>query len=134
MLKTPGITNDYTDRGKLWDPAKSAYWYKWTPPAANASSGPSSGGDSAAPLRNTTKLGTFEPYDANTSPLGYLYFEGRWGDWQYPENDPRQQVLEILFLFKFYKYNTGPDGPAFKKLGRKDPWQADKGRVLDDID
>jgi hypothetical protein len=154
ILSTPGIVNDYTDEGTLWDPIQSAYWYSWTPEpissvpavihtsnateiAGHASSNATAPANhstvpaAAIGTRDTKALGVFSPYDAQ-SPVGHLYFKGRWGDYQYPDNDPRQDKLEI-FTFKVYKYVTGPDGPAFKNIGRKDPWQASHGKVLGNI-
>jgi hypothetical protein len=59
--------------------------------------------------------GTFTPYDPST-PVGYLYFLGRWGDFRYPKSDPRQDEL----FDAAWKYDSGPTGPGDKKLDRKD--------------
>jgi hypothetical protein len=96
-----GIINDYTDRGILYDPTQSAYWYEWTPPATGSN----------------VKSGIFTPYD-QSYPVGYLEFLGQWGDVRYPNSDPRQHDL----IGKFFKYENGPTGPADKDLGRKEVW------------
>jgi hypothetical protein len=133
VLSTPGLVNDYTDEGHIWDPIQSAYWYKMSPvssttPATNGTGTTHQNGPST---RDIAALGSFTPYNGH-SPVGFLYFKGRWGDYQFADDDPRQEKLEILSL-KFYKWVSGPEGPAFKNLARKNPWQADHGRVLDSL-
>jgi hypothetical protein len=51
--------------------------------------------------------------------VGFLLFAGRWGDEEYPEDDPRQKGKGLL---GFKKYVGGPTGPADKQLGRKEVW------------
>ena len=89
--------NDFTSSGPVWDPTLSAYFYTYTPSSATN--------------------GTFVPSDASTS-TGWLYFEGRWGDEQYPDNDPRQ--VNFLNASISWKYESGPTGPLDKGLNRTD--------------
>lgn len=84
-----GVLEDHTDRGTLWDPTLSAYYYKF---------------DAGA--------NTFTAYDSS-SPTGWLYFKGRWGDQEYPETDGRQ-----VKLFGQPKFASGPTGPEDKQLNR----------------
>ncbi|KAF2397527.1 hypothetical protein EJ06DRAFT_533129 [Trichodelitschia bisporula] len=122
-LPVPGFVNDYTEAGPLWDPVQSAYWYKWTQPASVPA-----GTQPPKPevlSRDTTKLGIFTPYDPET-PVGFLYYVGRWGDLRYKVDDPRQDEIFTLA----WKYDTGPTGPAYKKLDRKEVWSTAKGKLL----
>ncbi|KAE9961246.1 hypothetical protein EG328_004402 [Venturia inaequalis] len=118
-----GFLNDYTDVGALWDPIQSAYWYSWSAPA------PPPAGSTFPATRDVAGLGYIKPYDASTSPIGWFYFKGRWGDFRYKKEDPRQDSL----LGVAWKYETGPDGPAFKNLQRKNVWPGDKGALLDKV-
>lgn len=106
-----GLLNDYTDHGPLYDPLYSSYWYHWTAPPTGAT--------------GVAALGTFEAYDP-AQPVSWLYFQGQWGDERYPMSDPRQKS----FLDLFYKYESGPNGPAFKDIGRTDPWTGSNKFVL----
>ncbi|KAF2757580.1 hypothetical protein EJ05DRAFT_511370 [Pseudovirgaria hyperparasitica] len=85
-----GVLTDYTDKGPKWDPTKAAYFYKY---------------DLASQV--------FTPYESS-SPVAYLNYNGRWGDQEYPEDDPRQ-----FNLFGNPRYSSGPNGPKFKSLDRK---------------
>lgn len=78
----------------MWDPTLSAYYYSY---------------DAATQ--------EFTAYDSST-PVGWLYFLGRWGDEQYPKSDPRQQ--EVLGISGLAKYVSGPSGPIEKQLNRTD--------------
>jgi hypothetical protein len=84
-----GLIQDYTSKGTLWDPVKSAYLYTYD-----------------------AETGTFHSADGD-SPLGAMYFRGQWGDQQYPSSDPRQEDF-----LGFYKYTSGPTGPQDKQLNR----------------
>jgi hypothetical protein len=119
-LPWPGFVNDYTDYGALWDPVQSAYWYNWSNPA------PPPAGSNFPSTRDVSTLGYLNAYDAATSPVGWFYFEGRWGDFQYKKDDPRQDNL----LGLAWKYETGPNGPAFKNLQRKNVWPGGTGVLL----
>jgi hypothetical protein len=81
----------------VWDPTLSAYLYAYTPSSATN--------------------GTFVPSEAST-PTGWLYFDGRWGDEQYLDSDPRQ--VNFLNASIAWKYETGPTGPLDKGLNRTD--------------
>ncbi|KAK2805599.1 hypothetical protein FQN50_006114 [Emmonsiellopsis sp. PD_5] len=85
-----GLLEDKTDAGILWDPLLSAYAYSYD---------------------NAT--GKFRPYDA-AWPVKYLYFEGRWGDQQLPD-DAEGQVN----VFGQRKYTSAPNGVRFKGLVRE---------------
>lgn len=89
-----GPLQDYTDKGPLWDPLLSAYYY-----AYDADSN------------------TFTPYD-DSYPVKWLYFTGHWGDKQYPDSDPRQEL--VLGIQELAKYGNGPTGPLDKQLNRTD--------------
>ncbi|KAF1983834.1 hypothetical protein K402DRAFT_396309 [Aulographum hederae CBS 113979] len=81
---------DYTDEGPVWDPTLNAWYYSYD---------------------NASKV--FTPYEEGT-PTAFLKFVGKWGDQQYPDDDPRQYVL-----FGQAKYSGGPIGPEDKDLGRE---------------
>ncbi|EEH07572.1 conserved hypothetical protein [Histoplasma capsulatum G186AR] len=85
-----GLLEDETDKGVLWDPILSMYAYSYN---------------------NATEK--FKPYDAST-PTNYLYFDGRWGDEQLPDDAEGQIVL-----FGQRKYVSAPDGVKFKGLVRE---------------
>jgi len=89
--------NDFTSPGPLWDPTLSAYFYSFSP--------------------SSDTNGTFMPSDSST-PTGWLFFEGRWGDEQYPDSDPRQ--VNFLNFNITWKYESGPTGPLDKGLNRTD--------------
>ncbi|KAE8442082.1 hypothetical protein EG329_003840 [Mollisiaceae sp. DMI_Dod_QoI] len=84
-----GFILDYTSKGMLWDPTLSTYFYNYH-------------GDT----------GSFE--SINGSPLGAMDFKGKWGDEQYPKEDPKQPPP----FFGFMKYVSGPTGPWDKQLNR----------------
>ena len=84
---------DLADKGLRWDPVKPAYYYKYEP-----------------------EEDRFTPSDPNTTPTDWLYYEGQWGDKQYPDSDPRQKTIRY---FGLKKYGDGPNGPQFKHLVRK---------------
>ncbi|KAF1834183.1 hypothetical protein BDW02DRAFT_579811 [Decorospora gaudefroyi] len=84
-----GVLEDYTNKGVMWDPLLSAYYYKFD--AASTS---------------------FTAYDGK-APTAWLNFKGRWGDKEYPTSDKRQRKL-----FGQAKFSGGPTGPANKQLNR----------------
>ncbi|KAI9754337.1 MAG: hypothetical protein M1815_005701 [Lichina confinis] len=83
---------DYCDRGILWDPLPSSYRYVYDG-------------------------GQFRPADGTTHPTAYLRFNGRWGDKQYRDSDPRQR--KVLGIGPTAKYGGGPTGPRNKQLDRR---------------
>ncbi|KAE9378257.1 hypothetical protein N431DRAFT_541778 [Stipitochalara longipes BDJ] len=91
------VVNDTTSAGPLWDPTLSAYFYTYTP--------------------SSTENGTFVASNSST-PVGWLHFEGRWGDEQYLDSDPRQ--VNFLNASIAWKWETGPTGPLDKDLNRTD--------------
>ncbi|KAF3922240.1 hypothetical protein ABW20_dc0101420 [Dactylellina cionopaga] len=88
-LPFPVALVDDTNAGVLWDPVLSAYFYKFN-----------SGSN------------TVTPYDAAT-PVNWLYFNGKWGDQQYPTSHPNQYVI-----FGQARFGGGPTGPLSKELQR----------------
>ena len=127
--KLPGGLDDYTDAGPLYDPICSAYWYKWTaPPLAKAPTGNQKVVAPNAPIDNVSKWGTFTPYDPSY-PVGWLYYQGRFGDQRYPASDKRQSSIFGLV----WRYEDGPTGPADKDLGRKEVWSGSNHKIYDHL-
>ncbi|KAI8937997.1 hypothetical protein NX059_005671 [Plenodomus lindquistii] len=85
-----GVLEDHANKGVLWDPLLSAWFYKF---------------DAGA--------GGFTAFGEGI-PTEWLDFKGRWGDEQYPDSDERQ-----LVLFGQAKFVGGPTGPTDKQLNRK---------------
>ncbi|EPQ65382.1 BgtASP-20287 [Blumeria graminis f. sp. tritici] len=83
-----GPVTDRTSQGTLWDPVKSSFFYTYDG-ATN----------SIAPLNN--------------SPLGFMKYNGLWGNTDMPKDDPAQESL-----FGFPKFVGGPSGPMDKRLNR----------------
>ncbi|KAL8762831.1 MAG: hypothetical protein Q9184_001217 [Pyrenodesmia sp. 2 TL-2023] len=92
-LPGKGILTDYTGQGTLWDPTLSAYFYQYD---ANAN--------------------IFTPYNP-AHPTAWLRYSGRWGDQQYPNDDPRQEEI-IPGVDATARFTNGPTGPASKQLNR----------------
>ena len=86
------FSNDYTNKGPLWDPTLSAYYYSYDPSSQ-----------------------AFSAYDSST-PVNWLNYVGQWGDQQYPNSDPRQTT--VLGISGTQKYQNGPTGPEDKDLNR----------------
>lgn len=84
-----GLIQDYTNQGKKWDPTLNAYYYTYN--------------------GSTSTFGSI-----NGSPVGAMTYKGRWGDEQYPDDDPRQPYP----FFGFRKFVSGPTGPYDKQLNR----------------
>jgi hypothetical protein len=84
---------DLADKGRIWDPIKPAYFYKYDPA--------------------TDILTAAEP---GTDPTDWFHFNGAWGDKKYADTDPRQKTVPY---FGLKKYENGPTGPKFKHLVRK---------------
>lgn len=89
----------------MWDPTLNAYFYTFTPLRDKEG------------VRGLGGNGTFSPANPST-PVGFLYFFGRWGDKRYSDDDPRQRNLAGLNIT--YKFESGPEGPAAKGLDRDD--------------
>ncbi|KAH6688823.1 hypothetical protein BKA61DRAFT_304670 [Leptodontidium sp. MPI-SDFR-AT-0119] len=85
------IVYDRTQQGKLWDPTLSAYYYTYS-----------------------TEKKEFTPAIKDT-PVNYLYFEGKWGDDQFPMDKKGQEEF-----YGYVKWIGGPQGPWFKHLDRPD--------------
>jgi hypothetical protein len=88
-----GLIVDVTSKGMLWDPTLNSYFYTYN--------------------SNTTNSSKFE--GINESPVSAMEFHGKWGDEQYPKDDPRQPDP----FFGFVKYVSGPTGPGDKYLDRE---------------
>jgi hypothetical protein len=102
-----GMLADQTDEGPLWDPSRHrmAFWYD-------------------------TKKGDVDPAMENRkAPTAWFHFKWPWGDELYPLSDGRQWRL-----FGQYHYLTGPEGPKFKNLGRKQVCQNEKCTILESLD
>jgi len=84
-----GILLDFTSQGILWDPTLNTYFYNYD-----------------------GEKSSFEPI--NESPIGAMTYKGRWGDEQYPDDDPRQPAP----FLGFRKFVGGPTGPWDKDLNR----------------
>ncbi|EON68972.1 hypothetical protein W97_08230 [Coniosporium apollinis CBS 100218] len=85
-----GLLVDHTDAGIKWDPLLSTWYYTY---------------DGASSTFAARSEGV---------PTAWLYFEGRWGDREYPKSDPRQKEF-----FGVPKYSSGPTGPKDKQLNRE---------------
>ncbi|KFA81269.1 hypothetical protein S40288_04867 [Stachybotrys chartarum IBT 40288] len=101
---------DWCDQGQIWDPVASAYFYRFNATTSELThiAGP---GESSPPSANLTS---------------FLYFNGRWGDREYPVSDPRQKIIPRFGLRRF---ETGPSGPLTKHLLRKG-LEPDEKRIL----
>jgi hypothetical protein len=88
-----GILRDITDRGVLWDPTLNMLAYTY---------------DHNADIVRASDL-------TPDAPENWFYFGGHWGDKAYPMEDKRQYRLGSEL-----HYVSGPTGPRFKNLGRKD--------------
>lgn len=95
-----GPIEDHTDKGTLWDPTLSAYYYTYSV---------------TAPQHTAGIAGAFGTYD-NSTPVDWLYFRGRWGDDQFPESDPVQSCP--FGISALCKWVAGPTGPEDKQLNR----------------
>ncbi|KAI5457680.1 hypothetical protein BGZ63DRAFT_393472 [Mariannaea sp. PMI_226] len=93
---------DWCDEGRRWDPVLSAYFYHFDPASSVLTR-------LIAPNEHSTS----EPASNLTS---FFYFQGIWGDTQYPSSDPRQKTTPRFGLKRF---ESGPTGPQYKRLVRK---------------
>ncbi|KAF2495154.1 hypothetical protein BU16DRAFT_527041 [Lophium mytilinum] len=105
-LPLPFLLVDETNAGPLYDPLLNAWYYTYHP----AVSTPNPTDPKSPP---TVTPASFTPFLGGT-PVSWLYFQGRWGDEQYPDKDKRQKQLAGN-----RKYVGGPTGPEDKQLDRK---------------
>ena len=89
-----GFLEDKCDQGTLWDPTLSAYYYEFDV--------------------STAKFTAYDP----SYPTAWLSYGGHWGDQEYPKSDPRQHFI-IPGVDASAKFTSGPNGPLFKQLNRK---------------
>ena len=89
-----GFLEDKCDQGTLWDPTLSAYYYTFD--------------------ASTQKFTAYDP----SYPTAWLSFNGQWGDQEYPKSDPRQHFI-LPGVDATAKFTSGPNGPLFKQLNRK---------------
>jgi hypothetical protein len=94
---------DYCDAGHPWDPVSSAYFLSYDPATETVTR--------LYPQQSTSLSSTL--LDNSTS---FFYYDGIWGDAQYPDEDPRQTIVPY---FGMPRYNSGPTGPKWKNLVRK---------------
>lgn len=95
-----GLLHDQTDRGPLWDPTQNLYAYTYDLGKREIK----------ADKRNPE------------APIDWFGYKGHWGDRAYPLSDERQ--------YRFagqYHYVSGPLGPVYKNLGRREVCQS-RGR------
>ncbi|KAI1759468.1 hypothetical protein GGR53DRAFT_513523 [Hypoxylon sp. FL1150] len=92
------VLRDYCDAGQLWDPVSSAYFYHFDPVTSQ--------------LTRMFPSGSQE----ESNFTSFLYFSGLWGDFQYPDDNPRQWTVPY---FGLKRYVSGPTGPTTKQLVRK---------------
>ncbi len=85
------IVFDRTSQGPLWDPTLSANYYTYSLSSQN-----------------------FTPALQGT-PVNYLYFLGKWGDDDRPDDMEGQENFH-----GFKKWTGGPRGPIDKHLDRED--------------
>lgn len=93
---------DYCDEGQIWDPVRSAYFYRLDPHTFTIN-----------PLARPNEPSLSPPSSNLTS---FFYYTGNWGDTQYPDSDPRQETVPY---FGIKRFETGPNGPRYKHLIRK---------------
>ncbi|OWP05453.1 hypothetical protein B2J93_7654 [Marssonina coronariae] len=85
------IVHDRTQQGRLWDPTLEAYYYAFD---------------------KEKKM--FTP-SVERTPVNWLYFEGHWGDDQFPLEREGQEEFH-----GYLKWIPGPKGPLDKHLDRVD--------------
>lgn len=99
---------DYCDKGMLWNPVASAYFFHLDPGSFQL-----------------TRLSASKSDLATSNFTSLFYFDGIWGDDEYPNSDPRQVTAPWIGVKRFV---AGPQGPAFKGLVRKGLFPDDRGR------
>ncbi|QDS76337.1 hypothetical protein FKW77_002752 [Venturia effusa] len=91
---------DYCNAGLRWDPVQSAYFYRLNQETFTVQ-----------------RLFTNDEVESRTGNLtSWFYYEGKWGDAQYPDSDPRQRKVPHFGLPRFV---SGPTGPRAKQLIRR---------------
>lgn len=90
---------DYCDAGQKWDPLTSAYFYRFHPSTSGF-----------------TRIFNTDSPEEGSNATSFLYFTGLWGDFQYPNDHPRQKTVPYFGLKRFV---SGPTGPMAKQLVRK---------------
>jgi hypothetical protein len=141
MYATPGIQayvlpfailHDTTDKGPLWDPVLNLFSYHYTPtgddetltslpvtPSPNSPSYFTTDFISSTTFPNDTAIvgDILTPTSLTpNAPTSWFIYSGCWGDKEYPSDDPRQYHAAIVGE---KHYVSGPRGPRFKALGRK---------------
>jgi hypothetical protein len=91
---------DYCDAGLRWDPIQTAYFYRLDPETFT--------------LTRLFPSASGSERDSNLT--AWFNFNGRWGDVQYANSDPRQETIPY---FKLKRFVSGPTGPRTKQLIRK---------------
>ncbi|CAG8980946.1 hypothetical protein HYALB_00003805 [Hymenoscyphus albidus] len=121
-----GLLADVTDKGPLWDPAQNylAYHYNTTI-THNADA------RSLQAATSQEEMNKLQPALNNpNAPMGWWWYNGRWGDKFYELGDIRQW----RFVGQ-YHYVNGPYGPSYKNLGRSKPCQSGGScTILESID
>ena len=131
------MLRDVTDKGPIWDPSLNnyAYHYDYTlqPPRQDAKPNGMKEQhhtvfdkeDSKSQLPNSLTPASSNP----DAPVGWFHYLGKWGDEVYSLADIRQWRL-----FGQYHYVTGPEGPLFKYLERRQMCGNKKCRVAYELD
>ena len=94
----------------LWDPVLSAYFYRLDPSSLALTRIFPDSADSATSVSNYTS---------------FLYYNGIWGDAQYPDSNPLQKTIPRFGLRRFV---SGPTGPTDKQLLRKGLFPDHRGK------
>lgn len=89
---------DYCNAGQRWDPVASAFLYRLDPSTFKL-----------------TRLFISGSSNQTSNSTSFLYFSGLWGDFQYPDDHPRQKTVPHFGLKRFV---SGPTGPLSKQLIR----------------
>ncbi|TVY62275.1 putative vacuolar protein sorting-associated protein TDA6 [Lachnellula suecica] len=112
-----GLLADVTDRGPLWDPAQNylAYHYNTSITHNQDAKSIHLPYPSAAEKNDILQPAACNP----TAPMGWWWYQGRWGDKFYELGDLRQWRF-----FGENHYVNGPFGPSYKNLGRSRPCQS----------
>ncbi|KAF2146347.1 uncharacterized protein K452DRAFT_283624 [Aplosporella prunicola CBS 121167] len=115
-----GLVEDHTDGpdtqgATRWDPLLGAWFFGYS----NSSGSPvfTALGAGRGGAEGECAAAGAPTVDADAQvPTNWLLFEGKWGDQEYPESDPRQKDW---FDGLLKRYGSGPTGPVRKQLGRE---------------